>query len=395
MTLKALQFALPLLFEEFVMHRIFALISIFYLAMSACTADQVLLLSAQQDKKIEVYHLNAQSGLPQLDHALELPANSGELALSPDGKKIYVALSYSDKNLEYRFGIATLAFDAEAKLQLLHIEPKSIGATHMACDPSGKFLICASYGDGKVTMLPIQADGICKGHLIEQRSTDDNAHCVAISKDGRYALVPHTGPNAIYQFRINAPKNRLEPNSPALVSGPANHAFQHEPRHLRFHPSLNAVYTSNERGGGFSQWDYDPFFGTLSLQQTVSTTDHPAELLNNFAAADCQISPDGRFAYVTNRDNSDLKSPVGLDSISAFELNTRNGHINKRVGIYPTGRHPRVMSIEANGKYLYCAGRNSSDLSCYRIEKDGSLSLIEKIAVGKSPMGLMCMSPKF
>ncbi len=354
-------------------------------------AEDVMLLSAMKDQQVEVYKLHPKTGLPKLDHSLKLPAGCGELALSADGSKIYVALTFWDRKLTHRYGIATLQFNSEGKLSLLHIEKKATGVTHMAAEPTGKYLISASYGDGKVSMHPV-SEGICKGPLAELRSTDDNAHCVAISKDGRYAFVPHTGPNAVYQFRINLEKKRLDANDPAYVKGPKNDANQHEPRHIRFHPHKNFAYTSNERGGGISFWKYDPFFGRLTLTQTESTTDHSNDVLTGFASADIRLSPNGRFAYVTNRDNRDIKNPEGLDSISAFQLHPSQGRIIKRIGIYPTGRHPRVMTLDKKGNFLYCGGKNSNDLFTYKVESDGSLSLIQSIQVGQAPMGIMIYS---
>ena len=353
-------------------------------------ADQ-LLISAQNAQKIEVYDIDPKSGLPTLNYSLDMPGNCGEVAISNDQKHIYVALSFKDKKRVYRNAIATLGYK-NGKLELLHEEPRAIGVTHMAADPTGQYLVSASYRDGKVSMHPIQ-NGICKGPIIEKRSTDDNAHCVAISKDGRYAFVPHTGPNAVYQFRINAAQNRLDANDPPLVKGPKNNSYNHEPRHIRFHPNNQHAYTSNERGGGISFWKYDPFFGRLTLTQTESTTDHPPEMQAGFASADIQITPNGKFAYVTNRDNRNRHAPEGLDSITAFEIHPYFGRIVKRIGVYPTGRHPRVMAIGKKGQYLYCTAKNSDSLHVYTIEKDGSLKNIKDMKIGKAPMGIMVITP--
>ena len=76
------------------------------------------------------------------------------------------------------------------------------------------------------------------------RVRDVFGHAVLLDPSGRFAFVPHTGPNAIFQFSFDAKSGELCPApKPKLTT-----AEKTGPRHLVFHPKGEFAFVDNEQG---------------------------------------------------------------------------------------------------------------------------------------------------
>lgn len=86
------------------------------------------------------------------------PAKSGSttpMAVSPDKKFLHVGL----RNEPY--GAATFAIvDKTGKLAFIGGGPLADTMAYVATDRSGRFLLCASYGGGKIVLNSIGGNGI-------------------------------------------------------------------------------------------------------------------------------------------------------------------------------------------------------------------------------------------
>jgi 6-phosphogluconolactonase len=152
---------------------------------------------------------------------------------------------------------------------------------------------------------------------------------------------------------------------------------------------LELAYTSNERGGGITAWDFDPTNGTLTEQQTLSTL--PPEYSGESAAADIKITANGRFAYVSNRDITKRKSGESMqDTIAAIALDQKTGRM-KVIGHYSTVHFPRSFCIDLTGNFLYVAGQQAAAMAAYRIDqKTGKLKRLAEYETGDVPIWVMC-----
>jgi 6-phosphogluconolactonase len=365
-----------------------AAIMISAIALSASTqsrADQVLYLASNQDKHIAVYRVDAESGELRESFRIELPGEVGPLAYSPDKSLIYAALTGLKDN---KAGVATLKRADDGSLTLLATANITSRAPYIRADKSGRYLLAAHYGEGEVTVYRIEK-GICTDELLDRQKTEQTAHCIEVDPSGRFVFVPHTSPNKVYQFRLDAQTGKLQPNDPPFVEGPDKDHKYHEPRHYAHHPKLDVAYTSNENGGGISAWKFDPENGTLSLKQTLSTL--PPNYDGQSAAADIQLTPDARFAYVSNRDTTQRKEgEPKQDTLAAIALDSETGAM-KIVGHYPTAHFPRSFCIDLTGNFVYSAGQNSSTLFAYRIDRQsGALQHLATYETGRVPIWVMC-----
>lgn len=348
--------------------------------------DQVLYLASIVDKTVTTFQVNADSGELTSLTVLELPSAPGAMDLSPCGEFVYVAMAARDpETKEATAFVATLKRETDGSLVLAGNARIATRPPYIRSDDSGQYLMMAHYATGEINVYRIR-DGIVTSERLDYHKTVKTAHCVEMDPSGKFVFVPHTAPNMVYQYRLNADTGKLIPNDPPFVSGPDEDHQYHQPRHIAFHPTLQRAYTSNERGGGISAYDFDPQKGTLTLQQTLSAL--PDGYQGGAAAADIRISPNGNFVYVSNRDLED-RDPHA-DSIAAFSISRRG--VLKRVGTYPTVWFPRSMTIDASGHFLYAAGQKSGTLQAYRIDqKSGALQSLHTYDVGDGAIWAMCV----
>jgi 6-phosphogluconolactonase len=358
-------------------------------ANGPAAASQLLYLASIKDKNIVAYAVNAETGELKQRFQIDLPGNSGPLAFSPDASFVYAAMTGLDDN---KAGVATLKRAENGSLTLISTAHITSRAPYIRVDKTGRFLLAAHYGAGDVTVYRI-SDGIFTGELVDQRATARTAHCIEIDPSGKFVFVPHTSPNKVFQFRLNLKTGKLVPNDPPAADGPDVDHKYHAPRHYAHHPKLNIAYTSNESGGGISAWAFDPKNGTLSRLQTLSTL--PANYEGSSAAADIHLTPDGRFAYVSNRDvTKRAKGEPTRDSLAAVSLDPKTGKM-KVIGTFPTAHLPRSFCIDLTGQFLYSAGQGSATLVAYRIDREtGALHQFATYETGGVPIWVMCGNVK-
>ncbi|MAH75259.1 MAG: hypothetical protein CBC62_03160 [Opitutia bacterium TMED102] len=157
------------------------------------------------------------------------------------------------------------------------------------------------------------------------------AYAILTDRSNRFALVPHPGPNSVYQFRFNAKSGKLTKNEPLTASPVAGL----EPRHLAFHPKLPIVYCDDEKGDSVTAYHFDREIGQLKAIHTRSTLPADFDGIQN-TCADIEITADGRFVYASNRDHN---------SIAGFSLDAKSGKL-KSIGQFATGSTPRSFNLD-------------------------------------------------
>jgi 6-phosphogluconolactonase (cycloisomerase 2 family) len=93
------------------------------------------------------------------------------------------------------------------------------------------------------------------------------------------------------------------------------------------------------------------------------------------------ISNDGKYAYVTN---------TGSGSVSSYRIE-KDGSISlleAQAGLTGDGSSPIDMALSNNGRFLYALGANSDTISIFRIRENGSLEALGSISVPAGAVGL-------
>ncbi|MBW3542090.1 MAG: lactonase family protein [Planctomycetes bacterium] len=324
-------------------------------------AGDLVYVSVGGERRIAIFEQQADGSLKPAGSA-ELSGAPGALAVDPERRFLFASLRSNGR-------LASFAIGPAGELKLLGEIDAKDNAAYVATDRTGRWLLSAYYGTGRVAVHAIDENGRLRPEPVASVETAKNAHAIVTDSANRFAFVPHTGPNAVWQFRFDVATGTLAANDPPKVSGPDGAS----PRHIVFHPRLPAAYTSNELGSSVTLWSFDGEAGTLSPIQTLSTL--PEGFDGSNTCADVQLTPDGRYVYVSNR---------GHDSLAGFAIDERDGRL-KSLGQTPTERTPRSFAIDAAGAHVYGAGQASGKLAAYHIGKDGGLERFATYDVGSGP----------
>jgi 6-phosphogluconolactonase len=293
------------------------------------------------------------------------PGSTTPMAVSPDKRFLYVGL----RNKPY--SAATFAIDAKTgSLGLVGSGPLADAMAYIATDRSGKFLLCASYGGGKIAVHPIGADGVI-GAAQQVIAGQPNAHAILADAANHHVLHTSLGGDYIAQHQFDAGTGMLTPNDPPMVRVRAKAG----PRHFRFSPDERFVYLLCELDGSIYIFPYDAATGRLA-QETQIVRALPQGFAGKPWAADIHLTPDGKFIYASERTTSTLV---------AFRTDPKTG-VLAVIDSYPTEQQPRGFRIDPSGRYLLTVGQLSNSLTSYAIDATtGRLVKLGQYPVGNNP----------
>lgn len=327
-------------------------------------AASYVYISLGGEKKIAIYQQNEADG--KLTHLsdVKVPGAPGCLEVDPEKKYLFVSIRSAKEFMSFSIN------PENGALTLISAVPAGGNAAYIATDRKGRHLLSAYYGEGKVAVHRLKKDGTILPEILQTIPTDKNAHAILPDQSNRYVFVPHTGPNAVYQFLWNEAEGKLKANEPAIFEA----APEMEPRHLAVSKDNRFIYFDNEKGSSVTACKLDSETGTLKAFQTISTL--PADFEGKNTCADIELSPSGKNLYASNR---------GHDSIACFAVDPQTGKL-KSLGQAATEKTPRSFNIDPEGHFLYAAGQNNGKLAAYRIDSQtGKLTRIDTYEVGKSP----------
>ena len=251
---------------------------------------------------------------------------------------------------------------------------------YVATDRSGRFVLSAYYYQSTAAVHAVGNDGAATFPPVEWRYTSHGAHAIQTDASNRFAFVPHIanrGPNAIFQFRFDQTTGRLTANDPPRHSPQAYLG----PRAFVFHPSLNAVYFSDEQGGSVTAYRMDTTRGTLTPFQTISTL--PEGYNEPNTCSQIHITPSGKFLYAPNR---------GHNSVASFGVDAATGRLTA-TGRVATEPVPRAFNVDPLGRFVYVAGLDSGRIASYQIDQgSGELIPLETYEGGNRPMWVLLTS---
>ena len=322
-----------------------------------------------ESQSVAIFSLGADGTLTPVDtKAVPGPAKPGSttpMAVSPDKRFLFVGL----RNEPY--SVATFAIDAKTgRLAYVGSGPLADAMAYIAADRGGKFLLCASYGGGKIAVNPIGGDGVVKPAQ-QIIAGQPNAHAVIADRANRHVLYTSLGSDYVGQLAFDAAAGKLSPNDPPTVGVKAKAG----PRHFRFSPDERFVYLLCELDGSIYVFPYDAATGRLKKEVQVTSV-LPPGFAGKPWAADLHLTADGKFLYASERTSSTL---------AAFRTDAKSGALAP-IASYPTETQPRGFAIDPSGRTLLAVGQLSNSLTAYAIDAErGGLRPLKQYPVGRNP----------
>jgi 6-phosphogluconolactonase len=348
------------------MSKSFLLLSLMVGAFSTgeVRADLRLYLANRHEDSLMRFDMDETSGELTLRQTLKLEGEPAPMCVSPDQRTLYVARRKAEK--VSAFSISPK--DGSVKLISETSIPGQGGACYLSPDRSGKFLLSAYYFEGKVAVHRLRENGSVKEGAIQTIATEKNAHCILPDHRNRLVLVPHTGPNAVYQFIFNEKTGKLSPSKFAKYVPEKKLS----PRHVAYHPDGKFVYVVNEGSSSVTACHIKS--EAIHPIHTLSTL--PADFKERNTCADVEVHPSGKFLYCSNR---------GHDSVAMFSIDEKTGRLTS-LGQERTEKVPRSFNVDPTGKFLVAAGLRANKLTVFQIDQGtGKLKPLKTYDVGKGP----------
>ncbi|HEV2336779.1 MAG TPA: lactonase family protein [Stellaceae bacterium] len=338
--------------------------------MAQGAQETIVYVSNAGAPDIQVMAMDRASGALDLIERVAIPGADGPaptsmpMALSPDRRFIHAALRSEP------FTVASFAIDpASGRLRHLSNAPLDDSMAYTTVDRTGRWLLCASYPGGKLTINPIGAEGRVTAPPKQVIRDRPKAHCVAVDAANTSVYCPVLAQDVILQLDFDAASGTVQPKTPGEIATRPGAG----PRHLAFHPSGRFLYLITETTatiGAYSVRDN----GTLAELQFVDML--APGYKGGIAAADLHVTPDGQFLYGSERRTS---------SLAGFRIDQETGTLSP-VGRWPTETTPRGFAIDPRGRFLLSVGLDSNRMTVYSINpKDGALAPLQQYAMGKMP----------
>ncbi|MBI1369282.1 MAG: beta-propeller fold lactonase family protein [Planctomycetes bacterium] len=346
--------------------RYFSILAACIVFVTGCAASggQVFYVSVGGAGVVATYDLDSATGAISRRPDVAVGKDPGPIAISADGKRLYVA-ARGDKTV-----VVCDIDPATGTITPRHTTPLPGSAPFIAIDPTGRYLLAAYYTEGMVSVNRIDDDGNVVEGPVQVVKTDKNAHATIFDASGKFLFVPHTGPNAVYQFKFDPATGMLSPNDPPMVHPPDGAG----PRHMRFHPKLDRAYTVNELGSSVTCYTFDRAHGTLTPMQTLTTL--PGDFQGKNTCAEIHLSADARFLYASNR---------GHDSLAVYAINAFDGSL-RFIERVETEAVPRGFAIDLEDRYVAAVGEKSGGITVYRRdERTGRLTSLGHAELGPKP----------
>ena len=331
----------------------------------------IVYVSCSKGDCIEILALDQATGTLSPIDTVALPGNGMPLALAPDRRHLYAAVSTTIDDaavphyLTYRIDQASGALEHLATIQA----PGRM--SHITVDRSGRHLLGASVSNDLVASHAIEADGRLRTDATQVLTVPSKAHQITTDLGNRFAFVPNLGGDLVMQLTFDAATGQLSDNTPAQIAQPAGAA----PRHIAHHPNGRFAYLLNEENGSIAAFTLDATTGTLTQFQTDDFL--PDGFDGQPWGAQILVTPDGRFLYTSERTSSTL---------TCHAIDPDSGRITKR-HTFPTEACPRNFALDPAGRHVIAAGEKSNRVACYAIDPaTGALDLASTIETGAGPL---------
>ncbi|MFI7573697.1 lactonase family protein [Micromonospora sp. NPDC049497] len=252
--------------------------------------------------------------------------------------------------------VSAFRVGADGDLDLLGVRLTGGAAPcHLAVAPDGGHLFVANYGDGSVTVLPLDERGAPgersdrvrhEGHGPDpERQEHAHAHMVSPAPGRGPLLAVDLGTDSLYRYDLDAGSGRLVPRGPRVRTAAGT-----GPRHLARHPDGRRCWLVGELDGSVGAYELTDD-GALHERGRVEASGRAGHV----QPSEIAVGPDGRFLYVANR---------GIGTVAVFAL---DGSLPELVAEVETdGEWPRHFAL--TGSHLYVADERADMVRVFRVD---------------------------
>ncbi len=304
---------------------------------------------------IKIYDVDMEKGTLSEKAQVEI-TNSSYVTISHNGKFLYAITD---------FGVECFKILPDGNLEVVNTASiNGMRGCYLSTDYDDKFLFCAGYHDGKITVLRLNpqtgeigeiTDEIFHKGLgsVAERSFRPHISCVKMTRDNKYLCAADLGIDYVSVYRLDHAKGTLKQVDIIRCD------LESAPRHLKFSDDGRFLYIISELKNCIDVYEYSeendmPFF---ELRQTIPTTDkYQAQ---GVAASALNISIDGRYILASNS---------GENSVSLFEINPETGELTRVLCLPISGEYPKDAALFPDNKHLVSLNHETNTMTFFKVD---------------------------
>ena len=261
---------------------------------------------------IKIYDVDMKNGRLK-EKGEVLISNSSYVTISHNGKNLY---SITD------FGVESFAILKDGTLETINkASINGMRGCYLSTDYEDKYLFCAGYHDGKITVLKLDQETGAVGTI-----TDDKGTLKAVD---------------IIRCELET-----------------------APRHLKFSIDGKYMYVIGEMKNcidvyAYTEVDGLPYFDQI---QSISTTEIVEA--QGVAASALMISEDGKYIVASN---------AGENSVSLFEIDSEEGKLTRRFCLPISGEYPKDACLFPDNRHLVSLNHESNTMTFFRVDMENDV----------------------
>jgi DNA-binding beta-propeller fold protein YncE len=308
---------------------------------------------------VSQYDIGA-SGLlaPKTPASVTAGARPFGIAVSPDGKSVYVVDNMS---------ASVSQFDVGAAGMLSPKTPASVAAgsnpAGVAVSPDGKSVYVTNFNSNSVSQYDVSVGGALSPKSPATVGAGLGPQGVAVSPDGKSVYVADVGTGGtgtVSQYDVGA-GGALSPKLPATIVAGIS------PVEVAVTPDGRSVYVVNFGSGGGTVSEFD-----VGSDGALSPKSTPA-VAAGLGAESVAVSPDGKSAYVAN---------FGDNTVSQYDIGAGELLSPKTPATVASVSHPAWVAVTPDGKSVYAVNNGTDNVSQWNVGPSGLLSAKTPTTVG-------------
>lgn len=283
----------------------------------------------------------------------------------------YITLSHNKKYLYAitDFGVESFRILEDGGLECINRALiNGMRGCYLSTDYEDKFLFCAGYHDGKITVLRIDQKTGGVGMITEEvfhkglgsiaeRSFRPHISCVKMTNDNKYLCAADLGIDYVNIYRLDHERGTLRQVDIIRCD------LESAPRHLKFTNDGRFMYVISELKNCIDAYEYheeggQPFF---DLIQTIPTSENYD--VKGVAASTLNISMDGKYIIASN---------AGENSVSLYEVDSEQGTLTMLFCLPISGEYPKDAVLFPDNKHLVSLNHESNTMTFFTVDYENN-----------------------
>lgn len=313
-----------------------------------------------EDKNgIKIFDVDMEHGRLAPKGEVEI-TNSSYVTISHNGKYLYAITD---------FGVESFKILKNGGLELINkASTNGMRGCYLSTDYDDKFLFCAGYHDGKITVLRLDQKTGAVGAItdevfhkglgsIAERSFRPHISCVKMTRDNKYLCAADLGIDYVNIYRVNHERGTLRQVDIIRCD------LESAPRHLKFTDDGRYMYIISELKNCIDVYEYheennQPFF---DLVQTIPTSDKYD--VKGVAASALNISYDGKYILASN---------AGENSVALYRIDTEQGKLERLFCLPISGEYPKDASLFPDNRHLVSLNHESNTMTFFKVDYENN-----------------------